>query len=73
LIGQPPLTYLTWWRMTTAARMLRESDAPLWIIARRVGYSSEIAFAAAFKRQYGLTPGRYRRDSDEMAHLLQVH
>ncbi|WP_406312917.1 AraC family transcriptional regulator [Streptosporangium sp. NBC_01639] len=60
LIGQPPLTYLTWWRMTTAARLLRESDAPLRIIAAQAGYSSEIAFAAAFKRQYGLTPGRYR-------------
>lgn len=63
LIGQPPLTYLTWWRMTTAARLLRESDAPLRIIAQQAGYSSEVALAAAFKRQYGLTPGRYRRDS----------
>jgi AraC-like DNA-binding protein len=57
LAGQPPLTYLTWWRMTTAAQLLRESDAPLRVIARRAGYTSEIAFAAAFKRQYGLTPG----------------
>ncbi|MGW0801525.1 AraC family transcriptional regulator [Nonomuraea sp. NPDC002799] len=61
LVGQPPLTYLTWWRMTTAARLLRESDAPLRIIAAQTGYSSEIAFAAAFKRQHGRTPGRYRR------------
>ena len=63
LLGQPPLSYLTWWRMTTAARLLRESDAPLRIIAQQAGYSSEVALAAAFKRQYGLTPGRYRRDS----------
>jgi AraC-like DNA-binding protein len=67
LIGQPPLTYLTWWRMTTAAQGLRESDAPLRIIARRAGYTSEVAFAAAFKREIGLTPGRYR-SSDKQVH-----
>lgn len=61
LVGQPPLTYLTWWRMTTAARLLRDTDAPLLGIARRVGYSSEFAFAAAFKRLHGTAPGRYRR------------
>src|SRR6266498_3857126 len=52
LVGQPPLTYLTWWRMTTAARLLQQSDAPLSAIAARVGYTSEFAFANAFKRQY---------------------
>jgi AraC-like DNA-binding protein len=61
LIGQPPLAYLTWWRMITAARLLRESDAPLRVVARQAGYSSEIAFSAAFKREYGVSPGRYRR------------
>ncbi len=63
LLGQPPLTYLTWWRMTTAARLLQESDAPLSTIAAKVGYSSEFAFATAFKRQHGAAPGRYRRSS----------
>jgi AraC-like DNA-binding protein len=61
LLGQPPLTYLTWWRMTTAARLLHESDAPLSAIAGKVGYTSEFAFASAFKRQHGTAPGRYRR------------
>lgn len=61
LLGQPPLTYLTWWRMTTAARLLQESDAPLHAVATRVGYSSEFAFANAFKRRYGTAPGKYRR------------
>ncbi|MEU4243413.1 AraC family transcriptional regulator [Actinoplanes sp. NPDC026619] len=64
LVGRPPLTYLTWWRMTTAARLLHESDAPLSLIAGRVGYSSEFAFANAFKRQYGIAPGRYRSSPD---------
>ncbi|MEJ3747182.1 AraC family transcriptional regulator [Actinomycetes bacterium KLBMP 9797] len=60
-VGQPPLTYLTWWRMTTAARLLRESDAALSTIAERCGYGSEFAFAKAFKREFGTAPGRYRR------------
>jgi AraC-like DNA-binding protein len=63
LVGQPPLTYLTWWRMTIAARMLRDSGAPLSTVAKQAGYGSEFAFAAAFKRQYRTAPGRYRRQS----------
>ncbi|MFI6097456.1 AraC family transcriptional regulator [Lentzea sp. NPDC051213] len=61
--GQPPLTYLTWWRMTLAARVLRSTDAPLSSVAAGVGYASEFAFAAAFKRSFGVAPGRYRRSS----------
>jgi AraC-like DNA-binding protein len=61
MVGEPPLTYLTRWRMTTAARLLRESDAPLAAVAARTGYRSEFAFAKAFKREYGQAPGRYRR------------
>ncbi|MEU3458146.1 AraC family transcriptional regulator [Micromonospora sp. NPDC006766] len=63
LTGQPPLTYLTWWRLTIAARLLRESDAPLNEVATRVGYTSEFAFANAFKRQHSIAPGKYRRNS----------
>jgi AraC-like DNA-binding protein len=60
IIGQPPLAYLTWWRMTTASRLLRESDASLRTIASRCGYGSEYAFSKAFKRAYDLAPGQYR-------------
>ncbi|MEU4829457.1 AraC family transcriptional regulator [Streptosporangium sp. NPDC023615] len=63
LIGRPPLSYLTWWRMTVAARLLRETDAVLGQVAGRVGYGSEFAFAAAFKREYGIAPGAYRRQN----------
>ncbi|GGL01652.1 AraC family transcriptional regulator [Sphaerisporangium melleum] len=61
LVGRPPLTYLTWWRMIIARRLLRDSEAPLSMVARQVGYASEFAFANAFKRQYGIAPGKYRR------------
>jgi AraC-like DNA-binding protein len=61
LVGQPPMAYLNWWRMTVAARLLREGHAPLAAIARQVGYASEYAFAHAFKRAFGSPPGAFRR------------
>lgn len=61
LVGEPPLAYLTWWRMTTASRLLRADDTPLRRIAQRTGYTSEFAFAKAFKREFGVAPGQYRR------------
>ncbi|HEV7624931.1 MAG TPA: AraC family transcriptional regulator, partial [Streptomyces sp.] len=63
LVGEPPMAYLTRWRMTTAARLLRESDAPLATVATQAGYGSEFAFAKAFKRAYDQAPGSYRRQA----------
>ncbi|MCO1580752.1 AraC family transcriptional regulator [Crossiella sp. SN42] len=61
LVGQPPLGYLTWWRLTTAAHLLRTTDATLATIARRCGYGTQFALANAFKREYGMSAGRYRQ------------
>ncbi|MFC5827356.1 cupin domain-containing protein [Nonomuraea insulae] len=61
VVGVPPMKYLTTRRLSRAARMLRESDAPLAAIARQVGYTSEFAFSAAFRRVYGTSPGSFRR------------
>ncbi|GIG88159.1 AraC family transcriptional regulator [Plantactinospora endophytica] len=64
VVGQPPLAYLTWWRMTVAGRLLSSgADTPLRLVAQRSGYSSEFAFAKAFKREFGTSPGRYRNSS----------
>jgi AraC-like DNA-binding protein len=63
LVGQPPLAYLTSWRLTLAARLLADTDAPLAAVARQVGYASEFAFAAAFKRDFGQPPGRFRKQA----------
>jgi AraC-like DNA-binding protein len=62
LTGQPPLTHLTWCRMTLAARMLRAGDDSLSTIAQRVGYGNEYAFSKAFRRELGVAPSRYRAD-----------
>ncbi|MFC8513115.1 AraC family transcriptional regulator [Streptomyces sp. NPDC057257] len=58
--GVPPLTYLLNWRMSLAARSLRQDTAPVAALARSVGYTSESAFSNAFKRAVGVAPRRYR-------------
>ncbi|WIX81975.1 AraC family transcriptional regulator [Amycolatopsis carbonis] len=60
LTGRAPMAYLAWWRMTTAARLLRDGDRGLPAIARQVGYGSPYAFSHAFKRHFGVAPGQYR-------------
>jgi AraC-like DNA-binding protein len=57
----PPTAYLTWWRMTLVARDLREASQPLGAVGRKADYTSEYAFARAFKRQHGIAPGHYRQ------------
>ncbi|MCD5354716.1 AraC family transcriptional regulator [Kineosporia mesophila] len=61
--GQPPKRYLTGRRLADAARLLRETDTPLSAIARRVGYSTEFALSNAFRREYGIAPGRFRAEA----------
>ena len=61
LVGEPPLHYLTRWRMQKAQRLLRDGRASLSTVAASVGYDSEAAFSKAFKRAVGAAPGTYRR------------
>ncbi|MER7168595.1 AraC family transcriptional regulator [Micromonospora sp. NPDC000207] len=62
LVGEPPLTYLTRWRMTLAADLLVERDtATVAAVAHAVGYSDPFAFSAAFKRIRGVSPSGHRR------------
>jgi AraC-like DNA-binding protein len=63
IVGEPPLHYLTRWRMQKARSLLREGRVPLSEVAARVGYDSEAAFSKAFKRAVGEAPGAYRRAS----------
>ena len=61
LVGMAPLQYLQAWRMRLARKALHEEDTPLATIAWRLGYASESAFSAAFKRSSGSAPGLYRQ------------
>lgn len=60
-LHEPPMTYLAKWRLQLGARMLTASRQSVLDIAGRVGYESEASFNRAFRRVYGLPPGRYRR------------
>jgi AraC-like DNA-binding protein len=59
-IGQPPMQYLTQWRMQIASRRLRDTTAKVIDVALGVGYESEAAFSRAFKRVVGIAPGAWR-------------
>jgi AraC-like DNA-binding protein len=60
LVGQPPMQYLTQWRMQVAANLLAQSGAKVATIGADVGYDSEAAFSRAFKKATGLAPGAWR-------------
>ncbi|MFJ8079918.1 AraC family transcriptional regulator [Streptomyces sp. NPDC096205] len=60
LVGEPPMSYLTGWRLAMAADALREGDRTLEAIAREVGYGSAFALSSAFKRVYGVSPQEFR-------------
>jgi AraC-like DNA-binding protein len=60
LVGEPPMAYLTGWRLALAADLLREPDATVGAVARQVGYGSPFALSAAFKRVRGVSPQEHR-------------
>jgi AraC-like DNA-binding protein len=60
IAGVAPLTYLTEWRMRLAERALGEGTAPVAVVARSLGYTSESAFSNAFKRLTGSSPKAWR-------------
>jgi AraC-like DNA-binding protein len=59
-LGEPPLGYLTRWRLQLAVRFL-ETPRTIVQVATEVGYESETAFNRAFRREFGLPPAQYRR------------
>jgi AraC-like DNA-binding protein len=60
LVGEPPMAYLTGWRMSLAADLLEQSEATVGSVARQVGYATPFAFSAAFKREHAVSPQQYR-------------
>ncbi|MGQ4429136.1 MULTISPECIES: AraC family transcriptional regulator [unclassified Streptomyces] len=60
LVGEPPMSYLTAWRLALAADRLRDTEDTIGAIARQVGYGSAFALSTAFKRVYGVSPQEHR-------------
>jgi AraC-like DNA-binding protein len=60
MVGEPPMTFLTHWRLTLAADLLREPGATIGSVAQQVGYGSSFALSTAFKRVRGISPAQHR-------------
>lgn len=67
LANMTPLQYVIFVRLQKASRLLIESSIPLIAVADRIGYQSEAAFSQAFKKQYGMRPGEFRRVHTQIA------
>ncbi|MEU3270637.1 AraC family transcriptional regulator [Saccharomonospora sp. NPDC006951] len=65
LVGEPAMAYLTGWRLSMAADLLREPGNTVDAVARKVGYGSGFALSAAFKRVRGVSPRGYRDEAGE--------
>jgi AraC-like DNA-binding protein len=61
-LSEPPMAYLTRWRLQLAARTLTSTPRSVAQIAGEVGYESEAAFSRAFKRAFGSPPAKFRRE-----------
>ncbi len=71
VLGEPPMQYLTRWRMLLAARRLRECRDSVATVAETVGYDSPAAFQRGFARYMGTTPAQWRRSVDEVEETEQ--
>lgn len=60
VVGEPPMTFLTRWRLALAADLLRDPDLTITAVADRVGYGTPFALSAAFKRVRGVSPREHR-------------
>jgi AraC-like DNA-binding protein len=67
LVGEPPMAFLTGWRLTLAADLLREPGATVGSVARKVGYASPFALSTAFKRVRGISPQQHRASASDRA------
>jgi AraC-like DNA-binding protein len=59
-LNEPPMAYLTRWRLQLGAEMLLSQSHPVAQIAAEVGYESEAAFNRAFRREFQIPPARFR-------------
>ena len=64
-VGEPPMRYLAEVRLRRAAEELAHGQLTLHEVARRACYATDAAFAKAFKRRFGQSPGAYRGAAGE--------
>lgn len=66
------MTFLTHWRLTLAADLLREPDSTVGSVATRVGDGSAFALSAAFKRDQGVSPREFRSADPDVRDLAST-
>ena len=60
LVGQGVFEYLTSLRMQRAKALLQDTGLPVYEIATRAGYASDLSFIRTFKKHAGQTPRQFR-------------
>jgi AraC-like DNA-binding protein len=60
LVGEPPISFLTSWRLSLASDLLLDSETTIGAVASKVGYGSPYALSTAFKRHMGVSPSLHR-------------
>lgn len=63
--GKTFINYLTELRMERAVELLRNTEDKTYIIAEKVGYSEPNYFSYVFKKQFGISPSKYRLSVEE--------
>jgi AraC-like DNA-binding protein len=61
IVGQPPMQYLSQWRMQIASGLLARGSGKIAQVAAEAGYDSEAAFSRAFKKFVGVSPAEWRK------------
>ena len=61
-VGMSFVAYLTKIRLEHALELLRTTEDKTYIIASRVGYMEPNYFSYVFKKQYGISPSKYRAE-----------
>ncbi len=61
LVGEPPMAFLTGWRIALAADLIQEPGATIGSVAEQVGYGSSFALSTAFKRVRGISPQQHKK------------
>lgn len=62
-LGQSPQQYLTTFRITRAAELLRLTNLSIGDTARSCGYTDIFTFSKAFKKLKGVNPSKFRKEN----------
>jgi AraC-like DNA-binding protein len=71
-LGEPPMTYLSRWRLQLGACRLTSTSYSVARISGEVGYESEPAFNRAFKREFGVPPAQFRMRSKSAQRVVRT-